>query len=252
MINIRVFESSENAAHAAAAAIAAQLSAKPASVLGLPTGRTSLEVYEELARLHESGAADFSRAHTFNLDEFVGLASSDKRSYCAFMQKHLFANINLPGRHVHFLDGGARNLNGECDRFEREIAHLGGMDLLLLGIGANAHIGFNEPARALYARSHRTRLALSTRRANAPLFGGRLDRVPREALTMGIGTMLDARAIVLIATGRAKARAVASIFEGRISTDRPASVLQLHRNVEVILDLAAAEKLPQSGFDAQA
>jgi glucosamine-6-phosphate deaminase len=251
-MNVRVFETSENAAHAAAAAVAAQLAAKPASILGLPTGRTSLEVYDELARLHESGAADFSLAHTFNLDEFVGLASSDRRSYCAFMQRHLFTRINLPAGHVHFLDGAARNPASECERFEHEIAEFGGLDLLLLGIGANAHIGFNEPSRALHARSHRTRLALATRRANASLFGGRLDRVPREALTMGIGTMLDARAIVLIATGREKARAVASIFDGRISTDRPASVLQLHRNVEVILDLAAAEKLPQSGFDAEA
>ena len=241
----------EDAAHAAAAAVAAQLAHKPASVLGLPTGRTSLAVYDELARLHESGEADFSRAHTFNLDEFVGLPSSDKRSYCAFMQKHLFTRINLPGGHVHFLNGGAPDHEAECDRFEREIADLGGMDLLLLGIGANAHIGFNEPARTLNARSHRTRLSIATRRANVSLFGGRLDRVPREALTMGIGTMLEAQAIVLIATGREKARAIGSLFEGRISTDRPASVLQLHQNVEVILDLAAAEKLPQSGFDAQ-
>ena len=251
-MNIRVFQTAEDAAHAAAAAVTAQLTRKPASVLGLPTGRTTLAVYDELARLHESGAADFSRAHTFNLDEFVGLAANDKRSYCAFMQKHLFTRINLPGSHVHFLNGGARNHQEECDRYEREIAALGGMDLLLLGIGANAHIGFNEPAHALHARSHKTRLALATRRANASLFGGRLDRVPREALTMGIGTMLDARAVVLIATGREKARAIGSIFEGRISTDRPASVLQLHRRVEVILDLPAAEKLPQSGFDAQA
>ena len=251
-MNIRVFQTAEDAAHAAAAAVTAQLARKPASVLGLPTGRTTLAVYDELARLHESGAADFSRAHTFNLDEFVGLAANDKRSYCAFMQKHLFARINLPGSHVHFLNGGARNHQEECDRFERELAALGGMDLLLLGIGANAHIGFNEPAHALHARSHKTRLALATRRANASLFGGRVDRVPREALTMGIGTMLDARAVVLIATGREKARAIGSLFEGRISTDRPASVLQLHPRVEVILDLPAAEKLPQSGFDAQA
>ena len=250
-MNVRIFPTPEDAAHAAAAAVAAQLARKPASALGLPTGRTSLEVYDELARLHESGAADFSEAHTFNLDEFVGLPSSDKRSYCAFMQKHLFTRINLPGRHVHFLNGSARDHDGECDRFEREIAGLGGLDLLLLGIGTNAHIGFNEPARALHARSHKTRLALATRRANVSLFGGRLDRVPREALTMGIGTMLDARAIVLIATGREKARAIGAMFEGRISTERPASVLQLHRNVEVILDLPAAEKLPQSGFDAQ-
>jgi glucosamine-6-phosphate deaminase len=250
-MNIRVFRTAQDAAHAAAAAVAAQLTRQPASVLGLPTGRTSLEVYDELARLHESGNADFSQAHTFNLDEFVGLASSDTRSYCAFMQRHLFARINLPRGHVHFLNGGAREQNVECERFEREIAALGGIDLLLLGIGANAHIGFNEPARALHARSHKTRLTVGTRRANASLFGGRLDRVPREALTMGMGTLLDARAIVLIATGREKARAVGSMFEGRISTERPASVLQLHPNVEVILDLPAAEKLPKSGFDAQ-
>ena len=250
-MNVRVFRTAEEAAHAAAAAVAAQLARKPASVLGLPTGRTSLAVYDELARLHESGDADFSRAHTFNLDEFVGLPSSDKRTYCAFMQKHLFARINLPGNHVHFLNGAAHDHGAECARFEAEMAALGGMDLLLLGIGANAHIGFNEPAPRLHARSHRTRLALATRRANASLFGGRLDRVPREALTMGIGTMLDARAIVLIATGREKARAVGSMFTGHISTERPASVLQLHPSVEVIVDLPAAEQLPQSRFDAQ-
>ena len=250
-MNVRVFQTADDAAHAAAAAVAEQLARKPASVLGLPTGRTSLAVYDELARLHESGGADFSESHTFNLDEFVGLPASDTRSYCAFMQKHLFTRINLPGSHIHFLNGRARDYEAECDRFEREIAALGGMDLLLLGIGANAHIGFNEPAHTLQARSHRTQLALATRRANASLFGGRLDRVPREALTMGIGTMLDARAIVLIATGREKARAVGSMFDGRISTARPASVLQLHRRVDVILDLPAAEQLPQSGFDAQ-
>lgn len=251
-MTIRVFRTARDAARAAAAAVAAQLARNPASVLGLPTGRTSLAVYDELVRLHEAGKADFSAAHTFNLDEFAGLPSSDTRTYCAFMQKHLFSRINLPGRHVHFLNGGARDHLAECARFEGELAELGGLDLLLLGIGTNAHIGFNEPARRLHARSHKTRLALATRRANVSLFGGRLDRVPREALTMGIGTMLDARAIALIATGREKARAIASIFEGVISTERPASVLQLHPNVEVIVDLPAAEKLPQARFRAQA
>ena len=250
-MTIRVFRTAREAAHAAAAAVAAQLTRKPASVLGLPTGRTSLAVYDELVRLHESGRADFSRAHTFNLDEFVGLFSSDKRSYCAFMQKHLFARINLPGSHIHFLDGGARDHRAECARFEGELAALGGLDLLLLGIGTNAHIGFNEPSRTLRARSHKARLAPATRRANASLFGGRTDRVPREALTMGVGTMLDARAITLIATGREKARAIRSMFEGVISTERPASVLQLHPSVEVILDSSAAEQLPQPGLRPQ-
>jgi len=250
-MNIRVFRTSDEAAHAAAGAVAAQLARKPASVLGLPTGRTSLAVYDELARLHEAGESDFSRAHTFNIDEFVGLLPNDGRSYCAFMQEHLFTRINLPGTHVHFLNGRTLDHAVECARFERDIAALGGLDLLLLGIGANGHIGFNEPGRSLQSRSHRARLALPTRRANASLFGGHVTKVPREALTMGIGTMLDAGSLVLIATGRSKARAVGAMFTGRISTDQPASFLQLHRNVEVILDLAAAEKLPESGFDAE-
>ena len=251
-MNVRVFRTSEEAAHAAAGAVAAQLGRKPESVLGLPTGRTSLAVYDELVRLHDGGTADFSRAHTFNVDEFVGLSCRHPRSFCAFMELHLFGRINLPPAHVHFLNGGTQDHDKECRRFEDEIAGLGGLDLLLLGIGGNAHIGFNEPGRSLRPRSHRTRLTLETRRANAPLFDGQLQAVPREALTMGIGTMLDARAIVLIATGRSKARAVGSMFGGRFSTDQPASLLQLHRSVEVLLDLAAAEKLPESGFDPEA
>jgi glucosamine-6-phosphate deaminase len=250
-MKVRVFRTPDEAAHAAAGAVAAQLARKPDSVLGLPTGRTSLAVYEELARLHEAGEADFSEAQTFNIDEFVGLPANDERSYCAFMQKHLFDRINLPGRHVHFLNGNAADHEEECAGFERDLAALGGLDLLLLGIGGNAHIGFNEPARWLHPRSHRTRLTLETRKANVSLFGGKLEKVPREALTMGIATMLDARAIFLIATGASKARAVGTMFSGRISTEQPASVLQLHENVEVILDLAAADKLPESGFDAK-
>jgi glucosamine-6-phosphate deaminase len=251
-MNVRVFQTAEQAAHAAAATVAAQLAREPASVLGLPTGRTSLGVYDELARLHAAGSADFSRAHTFNVDEFVGLAHDDQRSYCAFMREHLFDRINLPAGHVHFLNGGAADLVEECARFETELSSLGGLDLLLLGLGANAHIGFNEPGRSVHARTHRAHLAVETRRANADLFGGRIARVPREALTMGIATMLDARAIVLIATGPSKARPVSAMFTGRIAPHVPASFLQLHRNVEVIVDLPAAEELPESGFDAKA
>ena len=251
-MNVRVFRTADEAARAAAAVVAAQLARKPASVLGLPTGRTSLAVYAELARLHDAGDSDFSRAHTFNIDEFVGLSSADERSYCAFMQKHLFSRINLPATHVHFLNGGASNHQAECARFERDIDGVGGIDLLLLGVGANGHIGFNEPGPSLRSRTHRARLTLQTRRANASLFGGQLTKVPREALTMGVGTMLDARSLVLIATGRSKSRAVAAMFTGRITTTRPASFLQLHRDVEVILDSPAAEKLPEPRFDAEA
>lgn len=241
-MNIRVYHTDSEAARAAASVVANQLDHQPASVLGLPTGRTSLGIYDELARLHAEGTVDFSRAHTFNVDEFVGLAAKDRRSFCAFMETHLFSRINLPKRHIHFLNGHATDLAAACDVFERELADAGGMDLLLLGIGANGHIGFNEPSAALHARSHVAKLTLETRRANADLFGGRVTAVPREALTMGMGTMLEARAIVLVATGKAKVRAVESMFTQRITTARPASLLQLHKNVEVILDLAAAGK----------
>ncbi len=241
-MNIRVYHSAGEAARAAASVVANQLDHQPASVLGLPTGRTSLGIYDELARLHTEGRVDFSRAHTFNVDEFVGLASNDRRSFCAFMETHLFSRINLPKRHIHFLNGRATDLAAACDLFEDELTDAGGMDLLLLGIGANGHIGFNEPSAALHARSHAAKLTLETRRANADLFGGRVTAVPREALTMGVGTMLEARAIVLVATGKAKARAVESMFTQRITTARPASLLQLHKKVDVILDLAAAGK----------
>jgi glucosamine-6-phosphate deaminase len=250
-MNVRVFRTGEEAAHAAAAAVAAQLRRKPRSVLGLPTGRTSHRVYEQLIALHEAGNADFSQAHTFNIDEFVGLDSNDARSYGAFMRAHLFSRINLPVDQIHCLSGNAPDHLAECDRFDRDIASLGGLDLLVLGIGANAHIGFNEPGRTLRVRTHKTSLASVTRRSNAALFGGRLEEVPREALTMGVGTMFEARAIVLIATGRSKARAVSTMFGGEISAGQPASVLQLHANVEVLLDSAAAAMLPQPGFDAQ-
>ena len=241
-MNVRVYPTAGEASRAAASIVANQLNHRPASVLGLPTGHTSLGIYDELARLYAEGTVDFSSAHTFNVDEFVGLTSTDRRSFCAFMEKHLFRRINLPKEHIHFLNGHAPDLDAECETFEREISDAGGMDLLLLGVGANGHIGFNEPGTVLHARSHRAKLTLETRRANADSFGGRLTAVPKEALTMGVGTMIDAQAIVLVATGRAKARAVQSMFTGRITTARPASLLQLHKNVEVILDLASAEK----------
>jgi len=242
-MKLTIFERPADAAAAAATLVAVQLRDQPASVLGLPTGRTSLGIYDELVRLHEAGAADFSRAHTLNLDEFVGLPSTDRRSYCAFMQTHLFRRVNIPPAHVHFLDGRAADVEAECLRYERLIDQLGGIDLQLLGVGANGHIGFNEPARTLHARTHRARLTVRTRRANAPLFRGRLREVPREALSMGMATILHARRIVLMATGASKAAAVARMVQGPVTPRVPASFLQLHRHAEVWLDRAAAGRL---------
>lgn len=238
-MKVRVFDDSARASRAVARLIARQLELRPASVLGLPTGRTSVAVYKELVRLRP----DFSRARTFNLDEFVGLPAENRRSFRAFMDRHLFCRVNIPARHVHFLDGAAKDLDAECARFEQAIRRAGGMDLLVLGIGTNGHIGFNEPGASLFARTHRTRLLTSTRRTNAGLFAGQPSKVPREALSMGMGTILSARAVVLVATGRSKARAVNAMLSGRITPSLPASFLQLHPDVGLMLDRAAASRL---------
>ena len=238
-MNVRIFDDAARASRAVARLIARQLELQPASVLGLPTGRTSVAVYKELVRL----GPDFSRARTFNLDEFVGMPAHHRRSFHAFMDRHLFCRVNLPAGRGHFLHGDAKDLDAECARFELAIAAAGGIDLLVLGIGANGHIGFNEPGKALFARTHRARLTAATRRANAGLFAGQPSKVPREALSMGMGTILDARAIVLIATGRSKARAIRAMFSGRITPSVPASFLQLHQNTTLVLDRAASQGL---------
>jgi len=243
-MKLQISDAVDEAAAATARLIVDQLRMKPASVLGLPTGQTALPIYDALVRLHRAGRADFSQVHTFNLDEFVGLCATDPRSFRGFMEQHLFRHINIQADHVHFLAGDARDTVRECARYERLIAGLGGIDLQLLGVGRNGHIGFNEPARDLQLQSHRVRLRMETRRANAGPFGGRIRDVPREALSIGMATILQARSIVLVALGRSKAPAVASVFSGRISTDKPVSFLQLHPCVTVIVDRAAAANLP--------
>ncbi|MFI5178894.1 MAG: glucosamine-6-phosphate deaminase [Vicinamibacterales bacterium] len=242
-MRIRIFQTADSVARALARDVARAAARKPALVVGLPTGRTPIPLYHELVRLSRDGRLDLSRARTFNLDEFLGVAARDPRSYHAFMRAHLFRHLNLPRGRTHVLNGAARDLARECARYERAIARAGGIDLQILGLGVNGHIGFNEPARALVADTHRTRLRPATRRANAPLFGGRAGAVPREALSMGMATILRARRIVLVATGAAKARVVARMVKGLVTPRLPASFLQLHPNAEVWLDRAAAARL---------
>ena len=242
-MKLRICATVNEAAMTTATLVVEQLRKNPASVLGLPTGQTALPIYDALVGLHRAGRADFSQVHTVNLDEFVGLCSTDPGSFREFMQQHLFRHINVPVDHVHFLAGDARDTDRECARFDRLIARLGGIDLQLLGVGRNGHIGFNEPARDLQLRTHRVRLQPDTRRANAGPFGGRVSDVPREALSIGMATILQAKSIVLVALGGSKAPAVASAFSGKISTARPVSFLQLHPNVTVIVDRAAAARL---------
>jgi glucosamine-6-phosphate deaminase len=242
-VDIKVFETLEEASRRLAHRIAAALRDHPDGVLGLPTGRTPLRMYAELSRLCSTREVDFSRASTFNLDEFVGVAPSDPPSFRQLMDRHLFTHVNIdPGR-IGFLNGVAADLEAECDRYETAIERAGGIDLQVLGIGANGHIGFNEPGEELDARTHRIVLLESTRRANAGLFGGNLEQVPREALSMGMGTILKADVIVLLAAGVAKARCVERAVHGPVTTKLPASFLQLHRHVELYLDRAAGSLL---------
>jgi glucosamine-6-phosphate deaminase len=244
---ITIFPSDRAAANALARRVAAALLANPSLVLGLPTGRTPVRFYHDLAALHEHGHADFSRARTFNLDEFVGLPAEHPGSYRRFMNAHLFDRVNLSRDRIHFLDGTTADPSEECARYERAIAAAGGIDLQILGLGTNGHIGFNEPGPALQARTHRVKLTPETRRANAALFGGDASAVPAEALSMGMATILQARSIVLLATGRTKAPCVARLARGPITTAVPASFLQVHHDVELMLDDAAAEQLRTGG-----
>ena len=246
-MRVRIFSTPLAASRALARFIARSLAANSHLVLGLPTGRTPVPLYRELVALRRRGLVDFSRASTFNLDEFVGVGRNDPGSYRAFMQRHLFDRVNLAANQIHFLNGAARDLENECARYERAIARAGGIDLQILGLGDNGHIGFNEPARALIARTHVTKLSAATRRANAALFGQRASAVPPRALSMGMATILHARRVVLLATGAAKARCVARTVDGPLTTLVPASFLQLHRDVEVWLDRAAAARLTRTG-----
>jgi glucosamine-6-phosphate deaminase len=242
-MRVNVFENERVLARTLAVQIAASLGQNPTLVLGLPTGRTPIRLYHELGVLHRNGQADFSHATTFNLDEFVGVTEHDGGSYRAFMREHLFSRVNLHPSRLNFLDGSAADLDAECRRYDKAIAATGGIDLQLLGIGTNGHIGFNEPARELVGSTHRVRLKDSTRRSNAALFGGDPAKVPPEALSMGVGTILKAKRIVLIATGKLKARCIERVLNGPITTKLPASFLQVHRDVELMLDAAAAGAL---------
>ncbi len=240
---VEIFSSDRAAARVLARRVADALDANRRLVLGLPTGRTPVALYEELVRLARLGRAQFGHATTFNLDEFAGLPPSHPGSYRRFMERHLFSKVGIPPPHINFLDGSAPDARQECARYERAIAEAGGIDLQILGIGINGHIGFNEPARRLQSRTHLVRLKPETRRSNAALFGGRAAAVPAHALSMGMATILQARAIVLLATGRAKAACVERVVNGPLTTDLPASFLQLHHDVVVMVDKGAAEKL---------
>ena len=242
-MDIRIFDSEAAVAAAAARRVVEAVAAKPSLVLGLPAGRTPVATYRELQRLHRIEGVDFSLVETFSLDEFVGLAPYHDASFQRFLKRHLMDGLNVEPARAHFLDGCAADLDLECRRYDDALARVGHQDLQLLGLGANGHVGFNEPGDSQVAGTHRVSLHEQTRRHNAEAFGGELSRVPAEALTMGLATILRAAAIVLIATGEAKAATIVRTVRGPLTTQLPASWLQTHRRVELYLDRGAASGL---------
>ena len=238
-----IFETREQVALAVAGRIKEALAVRPDLVLGLPAGQTPVPVYAELRRMRQSGTVDFSLATFFLIDEFVGLERSHPSSFYQFVDEHLLSGINVDRGRVHSLNGVAADPLEEGERYEASIVAAGGIDLQILGLGRNGHIGFNEPSDDLTARTHKVTLHADTRRDNAARFGGRESQVPREAISMGVGTILSAKAIVMIATGEAKANTVERLLHGPVTTRLPASLLQLHPNVELYLDRAAAMRL---------
>jgi glucosamine-6-phosphate deaminase len=240
---ISLCDDPQDVADLAAQRVASLLHDSPRTVLGLPTGRTPILLYDLLAEQHAAGELDFSQVESFNLDEFVGIGQDHPGSYRSYMQRYLFDRVNLTPGQGHLLDGLAADADAECARFERLIAAAGGIDLMILGLGANGHIGFNEPAESLQARTHRVTLLESSRQANAGFFGGDPAQVPTEAMTMGMGTILKSRRILLLVTGVEKAATVAATIRGAVTTRLPASFLQLHDEVEVICDAGAASQI---------
>jgi glucosamine-6-phosphate deaminase len=237
----------EAAADLTARIIAADLRARPGIVLGLATGRTMEAVYANLARLHHDENLDFSRCHTFNLDEYVGLPASHPNSYRHYMDKHLFSKVNINPANTHLPNGVANDLEEECKKYEWSIVQCGGIGLQLLGIGRDGHMGFNEPLSAFRSRTRLKALSPVTRAENAPQFPCPQD-MPHRAITMGIGTILETRRCLLLATGADKAEIVAHAIEGPMTGMISASALQLHPRCVVVLDEAAASRLKATDY----
>ncbi|MFO0903546.1 MAG: glucosamine-6-phosphate deaminase [Pirellulales bacterium] len=231
----------------AASFIAKLIRRKPACVLGLATGGSPVGAYQELIRLHRDERLDFSRVTTFNLDEYVGLSPAHPQSYRSFMQAQLFDHVNVVPSQTHVPDGRALDFETACREYELRIREAGGIDLQLLGIGSDGHIAFNEPGSSLGSRTRLKTLTSETIRDNARFFGSE-DLVPRLAVTMGVGTILEARRCLLVAMGEGKADAIRQTIEGPVTSQITASALQLHRDVIVIIDEGAASQLARRTY----
>lgn len=232
----------EHMSKVAAQIVGEVLNAKPNAVLGMATGSTPLGLYQELVRLHREEQLDLSRVTTFNLDEYVGLRMDHPQSYHYFMHEHFFQHVNIPRQNINIPSGTTSNYSAFCEWYERRIAECGGIDLQILGIGSDGHIAFNEPTSSLSSRTRLKTLSKQTIDDNARFFERRED-VPIYAITMGVGTILDARKLLMVASGKAKAKAIAQAVEGPLTSMVTASAIQLHRDATVIVDEQAAAEL---------
>ncbi len=232
----------ESAVKLTAQLIADALRAKPNTNLGLATGRTMEALYGELSRMCKEEELDFSLVKTFNLDEYIGLPAENINSYRYYMNYHLFNNINIDMRNTNLPDGMAKDVAAEGPRYEEAIAHAGGIDIQLLGIGRDGHIGFNEPLSSLTSRTRAKSLTPETYAQNSPLFENPSD-MPKRAFTMGVGTIMDARRVLMLVTGEEKAEIFAKAIEGPVTSMISATALQMHRDTVVICDEAAAKQL---------
>lgn len=216
-------------------------------VLGLPTGKTPLGVYSKLIELYQTGAMDFSLVVTFNLDEYLGLDADHPQSFAYYMEKNFFHGVNIRRENTFRLEGKPENIEQHCQEYEEKIRAAGGIDIQLLGIGINGHIGFNEPSSSLASRTRVKTLTRETIEANAPFFEKKED-IPRFCLTMGIGTIMEAKMILLLASGKEKNEAIARTIEGPLTASVPASILQLHPEAKIIIDEEAASLLERKDY----
>ncbi|MGY4788666.1 glucosamine-6-phosphate deaminase [Bacillus sp. OHL2] len=237
-MNIIEFESKDQLGKEAAAIIARTIAAKPDAVLGLATGGTPIETYKELIQLHQAHQLSFKQTKTINLDEYAGLNPEHENSYMTYMKRHLFDHIDLPQDQYFLPNGNAAHLEKECLRYDQLIEDVGGIDLQLLGIGQNGHIGFNEPGTPFNSKTHVVQLDENTRQANARYFSS-IDEVPTHAITMGIASILSSKKIVLLASGKSKAKVIQYLEQAEIHPDFPASALKLHEDVTVLIDREA-------------
>ncbi|WP_122639217.1 glucosamine-6-phosphate deaminase [Romboutsia sp. Marseille-P6047] len=248
-MRIIVCENYESLSKKAAQIVGSQIILKPNSILGLATGSTPVGMYKNLIKMYEEGLIDFAKVKTFNLDEYYKLPVDNIQSYHYFMDENFFNHVNIPRENIHIPDGLASDIENECISYDESINNSGGIDIQVLGIGNNAHIGFNEPTINFNKGTHVVTLDESTREANARFFNS-LDEVPTKAVTMGIGSIFKSKKILLLASGKNKAKAIYDTVHGQVTPQVPSSILLLHHDVIMILDKEASSLLNEDDYES--